>query len=106
MRQSEEKYRTILNSIEEGYYEVNPEGDLTFFNDSLCEILGYPKEELNRMNYRQFMGAETAKQVYETFNTVYRSGKATKAFDWESISKDGEKKIYRNLRIIDAGFRR
>jgi PAS domain S-box-containing protein len=92
MQQSEEKHRTILNSIEEGYYEVNPEGDLTFFNDSLCEILGYPEDELDGMNYRQFMGAETAKQVRETFNKVYRSGKATKAFDWESISKDGEKK--------------
>ena len=92
MQQSEEKHRTILNSIEEGYYEVNPDGVLTFFNDSLCNILGYPKDELDGMNYRQFMGAETAKQVYETFNTVYRSGKATKGFDWESISKDGEKK--------------
>ena len=92
MRQSEEKHRTILNSIEEGYYEVDTDGNLTFFNDSLCKILGYPKDELSGMNYRKFMGAETAKQVFETFNSVYRSGKATNAFDWESISKDGEKK--------------
>ena len=92
MRQSEEKYRTILHSIEEGYYEVDLDGNLIFFNGSLCKILGYPKDELVGMNYRQFMGAETAEQVYETFNTVYRTGKATKAFDWETISKDGKKK--------------
>jgi PAS domain S-box-containing protein len=107
MRQSEEKYRTILNSIEEGYYEVNPDGNLTFFNDSLCKILGYPKDELDGMNYRQFMGAKTAKQVYETFNNVYRSGKATKAFDWESISKDGEKKYIETSvsSMLDSGGR-
>jgi PAS domain S-box-containing protein len=92
MRQGEEKYRTILNSIEEGYYEVNPDGNLTFFNDSLCKILGYSKDELVGLNYRKFMGAETAKQVFETFESVYQSGKAAKAFDWESIGKDGEKK--------------
>ncbi|MGD8762652.1 MAG: 7TM diverse intracellular signaling domain-containing protein [Desulfobacteraceae bacterium] len=92
MRQSEEKYRTILHSIEEGYYEVDLDGNLTFFNDSVCKILGYPKEELIGMNYRQFMGEKTAEQVYETFRNVSRSGKATKAFDWESISKDGKKK--------------
>jgi len=92
MRQSEEKYRTILHSIEEGYYEVDLDGNLTFFNDSLCTILGYSKDELAGMNYRRFMGSETAAQVFETFNNVYRTGKATKSFDWQSISKDGEKK--------------
>jgi PAS domain S-box-containing protein len=92
MRQSEEKYRTILHSIEEGYYEVDLDGNLTFFNDSLCKILGYSKTELTGMNYRQFMETESAEQVFETFNNVYRTGRATKSFEWQSISKDGEKK--------------
>jgi len=91
MRFSEEKHRTILQSIEEGYYELDRDGNLTFFNDSLCKILGYHREELDRMNYRKFMGPETAKQVYDTFYNVYRTGKVSKTFEWESISKDGEK---------------
>jgi PAS domain-containing protein len=41
LRESEEKYRTILESIENGYFEVDVHGNFTFFNDSLCEILGY-----------------------------------------------------------------
>ena len=92
LRESEEKYRTILHSIEEGYYEVDLAGNLTFFNDSLCRILGYPKEELVSVNNQQFMSEETAKQVYATFNRVYRTGKATKAVDWETFRKDGTKK--------------
>jgi PAS domain-containing protein len=28
--------------------------------------------------------------VYETFNEVFRTGKATKAFDWGLIRKDGQ----------------
>jgi PAS domain S-box-containing protein len=93
LRESEEKYRTILQSIEEGYYEVDLAGNLTFFNDSLCRHLKYSKDELMGMNNRQFMTAETAKGVYETFNTVYTTGKAAKAFDWEMIAKDGSKKF-------------
>ena len=46
LRESEEKYRTILNSIQEGYYEVDLSGNLTFFNDSLCGIIGYPREAI------------------------------------------------------------
>ena len=36
LRQSEEKYRTILENIQEGYFEVDLAGNFTFFNDSLC----------------------------------------------------------------------
>ncbi len=44
MVQSEEKYRTILENIEDGYYEVDVAGNFTFFNNSMCKILGYPKD--------------------------------------------------------------
>ena len=93
MRESEEKYRTILNSIEEGYYEVDLAGNLTFFNDTFYRQLGYSREELMGMNNRQFMSAETAKRVYETFNRVYETGMPAKAIDWEMIAKDGSRKI-------------
>jgi PAS domain S-box-containing protein len=85
----EEKYWSILNNIEGLYYEVDLAGNLTFFNDSMTRILGYSREELMGMNNRQYMSAETAKRVYQTFNQVYRTGIPTKAFDWELIRKDG-----------------
>jgi PAS domain S-box-containing protein len=93
LRESEEKYRTILQSIEEAYYEVDLAGNLTFFNDSLSKQLKYNRDELMGMNNRQFMNAETAKQVYETFNTVLKTGRPARAFDWEMIAKDGTQKI-------------
>jgi len=92
LKDKEERYQTILQSIEEEYYEVDLAGNLTFFNDSLCRILGYSSEELRGMNNRQFMSEETAKKVYQTFNEVYRTGNPTKAFDWELVRKDGTKR--------------
>jgi PAS domain S-box-containing protein len=89
LRKSEEKYRTILHSIEEGYYEVDLSGNLTFFTDRLCTFLGYSKEELMGMNNRQFTTEESAKKVYQVFSEVYRTGKPANAFDWEMIKKDG-----------------
>jgi len=93
LRESEEKYRTILNSIQEGYYEVDLSGNMMFCNDSLCGIIGYSRDELIGMNNRQYMPAEAYKRVYETFLRVYNTREATKAFDWEVIPKDGAKKI-------------
>jgi PAS domain S-box-containing protein len=90
--ESEEKYRTILDSIEDGYFEVDIGGKLTFFNNSLCRILGYSRSELMGLNYRAFMDSRNAEKVFETFNRVFRTGVSDKGFDWEIVKKDGERR--------------
>ncbi len=92
LREGEEKYRNILENIEDGYYEVNLNGDFTFFNASMCRILGYPQEEMMGMNNRRFTDKENAKKLFKTFNEVYRTGKPAKEFDWQIIRKDGTKR--------------
>ena len=90
--ESEKKYRNILESIEDGYYEVDRFGNMTFFNDSLCMIFGYPENELVGMNFRQYMDEGFARKVFKTFNQVYLTGKPEKAFDWQIQRKDGVKR--------------
>ncbi|NOY23374.1 MAG: PAS domain S-box protein [Acidobacteria bacterium] len=92
LSESEAKYRTILEDMQESYYEVDLAGDLTFFNDSLCRLLGYPREELMNMNNRSYMDGENAKKLYQAFNQVYRTGEPTTGFDWEIIRKDGARR--------------
>ena len=91
LHQSEEKHRTILKNIEDGYYEVDIKGNFTFFNDSMCRILGYSQEEMIGMNNRQLTDKENAKKLFQAFNKVYKTGESTKEFDWQIIKKDGTK---------------
>ncbi|MGZ3590676.1 MAG: PAS domain S-box protein, partial [Thermodesulfobacteriota bacterium] len=91
LRESEEKYRTILESIQEDYFEVDLAGNCTFANDARCRSLGYTKEELIGMNNRQFEDKENAKKVYQAFNRVYKTGEPLRSFDEEVIRKDGTK---------------
>ena len=93
LRRSEEKYRTILESIEEGYFEVDFAGNFTFFNDSLCVILGYSRGELMGMNNRGYTTPQTAKRMYGVFNEIYRTGKTAKIVDYEVIRKDGSQRV-------------
>ena len=92
LRSSEEKYRTILENIEEGYYEVDIAGNFTFINDSMCRIYGYPKEELMGMNDRQYTDEENTKRLFQAFNKVYRTGEPHIGYDYEIIRKDGAKR--------------
>jgi PAS domain S-box-containing protein len=93
LKNSEEKYRSILKNIEDGYYEVDIKGNFTFFNDSMCRIIGYSPEEMMGMNNRQFTDKENAKKLFKTFNEVYRTGVTAKALDWQIIKKDETKRF-------------
>ena len=93
LREGEEKYRTILENIEDGFYEVDIKGNFTFFNDSMCRILGYSQKEMMGMNNRQFTDKENAKKLFKTFNEVYKTGESTKEFNWQIIRKDGTKRF-------------
>ena len=87
--ESEEKYRTILESIEDGYYEIDLGGNFTFFNDSMCKISGYSRDELMGMNNRQYTDEVHAKEIYQTFKKVYTTGKPNQSFHWPVMRKNG-----------------
>jgi two-component system NtrC family sensor kinase len=89
LRQSEERYRTILEEMEDSYFEVDLGGHLTFVNNSTCLNLGYSKEELIGMSYKNFTAEDDIESVFRVFNEVYRTGTPNKGFPWKIIRKDG-----------------
>ena len=96
LRKSEERYREILETIEDGYYEVDLEGNITFCNEMAAKLVGYSLEEFLGMSYRQLY--KDPDLVYRTFNRVYRTGKPDRSFTLEMIHKHG-KKVYVELSI-------
>jgi diguanylate cyclase (GGDEF)-like protein/PAS domain S-box-containing protein len=112
LRASEERYRTILENIEDGYYEIDLKGRMTFFNESCRKIFGYTNEELKGMGYRQFIDHDTAKKLGKLGVKVYETGQPEKCSDFEIISKSGLKKqieislsLMRGLSGHPIGFR-
>lgn len=108
----EQRYRTILNEIEEGFYEVDLEGSFTFCNASMCKMIGYRPGQVLGMNYRTFMDGEGEKRVFDVFNRVFRTGEPQKDFDYELIRKDGSRvpvevsvSLIRDSNGQPAGFR-
>jgi len=91
LRTKKERYQTLLESIEEAYFEVDLKGNFTFFNDSLSAILGYSRDELKGMNNRDYMPPETAKEILNLFNQIYRTGKPIRKYGYEVIKKDGSR---------------
>jgi PAS domain S-box-containing protein len=89
LRKSEEKYRMILETIKEGYYETDLKGSFTFFNPATCEIIGWTADELLGSNFRRLTQKDSVDAVFRAFNQVYKNGGAAQDIEWRLIRGDG-----------------
>ncbi len=89
LRRSEERFRTVLDEMEDSYFELDIAGDFTFVNDAMCRVTGYSSEELLGNNYRMLVAQEDWKKVFKVFNEVYRTGRPQKGVIFGMVRKDG-----------------
>jgi PAS domain S-box-containing protein len=93
-RQYEEKYRILLDEIEDLYSEVDLAGNYTFFNDSFCKAFGYNRDEMMGLNYRLCCVSEDhANEIYRLYNQMYKTGVPIKRYEWQIVTKNGVKRI-------------
>ncbi|MFX0039592.1 MAG: PAS domain S-box protein [Promethearchaeota archaeon] len=90
LKESEEKYRGILENIKESYFEVDLNGNFTFFNEALCELQGSSREELLKTNYKNFVDEENRKKIIEVYSEVFETGKPKTNFQYQFTKKGGE----------------
>ncbi len=89
LRESEEKYRTILESIEEGCFETDIDGNLTFFSNPFLKILGYSRDELLGSNTSAYTSPDTATSMERITERLRETGKPENVTDYDVIRKDG-----------------
>jgi len=90
LEQSEERYRTIIEEMEEWYFESDLAGNIIFSNDVFADVLGYSLKELIGLNFRSFIKKEESDLVYKLFNQAFKAGKSTKNIPYEFIRTDGK----------------
>jgi PAS domain S-box-containing protein len=88
---SEEKYRTVLDDMDEYYYEMDPGGNFTFVNDAAEQVFGYTVEELTGMNYKVYTPPEQTHDRVTIFSEVFRTGIPSYSQPLEHVRKDGSR---------------
>jgi PAS domain S-box-containing protein len=88
-RLSSERYRAFVENIGEGVYEVDIHGNFLYFNNSLCRIFGYSREEIQFQNFTKFMDAEYGQKAFKTFNRIYETGQGISNLLWPIVDKGG-----------------
>lgn len=93
LRETLDRYRAIIDRVEDCVGEVDLDGNITFTNNAGVKIWGYKdKKEIYGMNFRRYMDAETAEFVFSSYNRILRTGIPDK-ISYEIIRTDGERRM-------------
>ncbi|MFX0081434.1 MAG: PAS domain S-box protein [Candidatus Hodarchaeota archaeon] len=89
LKESEEKYRNMINNLDLGFYQVNWEGNLLNYNPAFSRLLGFkPTEDLIRINVKQFWQNPNERDSY--LKNLVEDG-FVKNYIVHSLKKNGEK---------------
>jgi PAS domain S-box-containing protein len=90
---SEDRYRSILESIEEGYYEIDLGYQTQFFNDSCTFIMSCPRYELIGMDFRKALTEKSARQLERSFSEILSTGRPANNLEFELSARGGFHRI-------------
>ncbi len=93
IKESEKRYRSILENISEGYFELDLKGNFTFCNSSFSKLHRYSKEEIIGKNYSKFYPPEEKLKLFSDFNEVYKTKKSKQYLNSRLIRKNGQEII-------------
>jgi len=96
LRISEEKYRTILEEMQDIYSETDLHGIITFVNPALCSLTGYTKDELIGSNIGILTPNERSRFKHHYYRQTYANSQAS-LFTADIIGKNGKATCLENI---------
>ena len=103
---TQEPFRAIIDSIEDGYYEVDLAGRFTLINQAMADILGLPHSALLQgevFSFERFADEQQAQQARQLYRRVLRTGQPVRAADGQVIRPDGtERSIEVSISLLRA----
>ncbi len=92
LKESEEKYRMLVEMSQEGICVDDENENITFVNEAFAKLLGYKKEELLGKNIFELVHEDDRKKLEEEVKKR-RKGEASK-YEIRFIAKDGRIKTF------------
>ncbi len=88
LRESELKYKTLVEEINEGYFVIQDEV-IVFANKTFCEMHGYPLDEVIGRKFYEFMDSESRQKVADIYSKSILGRSAPASFEYLRVSKEG-----------------
>ncbi len=90
LKESEEKYRGILENIKESYFEVDLFGTFTFINEAFSDLIGFSRDELLGVNYQSLLDEANRKKNRDAYREVFETEQSKSDFQFQFQKSSGE----------------
>ena len=93
LKESEEKFRTISSSAQDGIIMMDNDGNVTFWNRAAEKMFGYSSDEIIGKNLHMLIAPETLREGYKkAFSSFKDKGKGAaigKTLELSALRRDG-----------------
>jgi len=89
MRESELKYMTLVEEINEGYFVIR-NSRIVFANNAFCQMHGYSHSEVIGRPFWMFVSTESRDRVTQIYNDAISNKPAPTIFEYMRLTKDGK----------------
>jgi PAS domain S-box-containing protein len=92
LQESEEKSRYLIKHAPTGIYEVDFNGPkFKSVNDTMCQMLGYTKEELLALNPFELLDEESKERFRERIRKILAGERVDTSVEYVALGKNGRK---------------
>ena len=90
LRESEKRYRTLIETINDIVFVLDREGKFTYLNKKFEEVTGYSTEEMIGKHFTKIIAPEYVESTVDRFRRGL-AGEEIPMYEIEVIKKDGER---------------
>lgn len=100
-QESEKKYRSLVEGVQEGIWILDPDGSTTFANESMAKLLHYQPDEMTGKRFFLFMHVQHAEAMGQRWERCKQGIK--EEYDAEFATKEGRPVLVRvsSIPMID-----
>ena len=92
LRESEERYRSIVETANEGIWLLDTNGQTIFVNSRVLQMLGYAQEEISNKSLFDFVEQNNHNQAEKLIQQIFNlSPGITESYDLQFCRRDGSK---------------
>jgi len=90
LRESEEKYRTLIDNANDAVALIEPTGYLKFVNPEFCRMSGYSMEEAKELHFSELIHPDDLAMVMENLKKMLAGEKVPRNYEFRVLTKSGE----------------
>ncbi len=90
INQSEEKYKTLVENINDVIYQLSPDGIFTFISPNRDDFLGYNSQEILGKSMITFLHLDDIEKCKNFLDDIALTGQANRGLEYRVKHKNGE----------------